>query len=51
MRDFYLDGKQVSFDTLDRMDLLMSDINFLYGDILNARIQATKSKGRTFLYM
>ncbi|XP_031622611.1 esterase B1-like [Contarinia nasturtii] len=48
VRRFYFDGKQVNAETLHKMNMLMTDINFLYGIFLSARIQAAKSKGRTF---
>lgn len=48
IRNFYLDGKHISIGTLVRIDTLTKDIVFSYGDVLDARIQVTKSKGRTF---
>ncbi|XP_055326220.1 uncharacterized protein LOC129580051 [Sitodiplosis mosellana] len=51
IRDFYLDEKRASKETLDGVDLLTTDIAFTYGNVLNLRIQATKSKGRTFFSM
>lgn len=48
IRDFYFGDKAVNEDTLDKMNMLMSDINYLYGIYLSARIQAAKSKGKTF---
>lgn len=48
IRSFYLNGKRVNIESLNELNMLMTDINFLYGIYLSARIQATKSKGRTF---
>lgn len=45
IREFYFDGKQV---TVAQLDVLLSDVVFLYGIDLSARIQAAKSTGRTF---
>lgn len=45
IRQFYFDGKHV---TIAQLNMLLSDVVFLYGIDLSARIHAAKSSGRTF---
>ncbi|XP_055302656.1 juvenile hormone esterase-like [Sitodiplosis mosellana] len=48
IRYFYFNEKHVNAETLNGFNTLITDINFLYGIYLSARIQASKSNGRTF---
>lgn len=45
IRNFYFNGSNV---TPYKLSNLMSDIVFVYGIDLSARIHATKSRGRTY---
>lgn len=48
VRDLYFKGNRVDNDTITGFQALMTDVWFLYGIDLNARIQANKSSGYTF---
>lgn len=48
VRNLYFKGNRVDNDTITGFQSLMTDVWYLYGIDLNARIQANKSTGRTF---
>lgn len=49
IRKFYFNEKPIEYETLANLNQLMSDIKFVYGINLNARIQAAQSSGRTYV--
>lgn len=51
IREFYFNGGHVNADSLDNMNELMTDGKFIYSSVLNTRIQAAKSTGKTFYSM
>lgn len=48
VRELYFRGNRVDNDTITGFYALMTDVWFLYGIDLNARIQANKSSGHTY---
>lgn len=48
VRDLYFKGNRVDNNTITGFYTLMTDVWFLYGIDLNARIQANKSTGFTY---
>lgn len=48
VRELYFKGNRVDNDTITGFQSLMSDVWFLYGIDLNARIHANKSTGHTY---
>lgn len=48
VRELYFKGNRVDNDTITGFQTLMSDVWFLYGIDLNARIHANKSTGHTY---
>lgn len=49
VRNLYLRGNRIRNDTIAGFQALMTDVWFLYGIDLNARLQSDKSTGHTFL--
>lgn len=47
VRELYFKGNRVDNDTITGFQALMTDVWFLYGIDLNARIHANKSTGHT----
>lgn len=45
IRQFFFNGTHV---TVDKLTTLLTDVIFLYGIDLSARLQSAKSNGRTF---
>lgn len=48
VRNLYFKGNRIRNDTIAGFQALMTDVWFLYGIDLNARLQSEKSTGRTF---
>lgn len=48
VRELYFKGNRVDNDTITGFQQLMTDVWFLYGINLNARIHANKTDGHTF---
>lgn len=51
IRGFYFNGGHVDANTLNNMNILMTDSKFIYSTVLNARVQVAKSTGRTYYAM
>lgn len=48
VRELYFKGNRVDNDTITGFQLLMTDVLYLYGIDLNARIHANKTSGHTY---
>lgn len=48
VRDLYFKGNRVDNNTITGFQTLMTDVWFLYGIDLNARIQSNASTGNTY---
>lgn len=48
VRELYFKGNRVDNDTITGFQSLMTDVWFLYGIDLNARIHANQTTGRTY---
>lgn len=50
VRELYFKGNRVDNNTITGFQQLMTDVWFLYGINLNARIHANKTTGQTFFF-